>query len=214
MKTMPTMSCALSLMMTVVSLPGLAEVPSSVVYPDEEWQTITPAEAGLDVGKWNTWLDAQKPSGHDSWGQNPQRKYGVVVTRGGYVLKTFGDPDFKINSASVGKAFTSFALQLAIDEGLIKDANDPIRNYWIGEGQLDGEHKRLDRGHHQSLTFFHLHAMKGGFPVTNGLHWQRNKAFRNGRSGPTTQPPTITPTSNRGRKRSIPAADGGDCRKR
>jgi len=156
-------------------LPKKAVVPDWVAYPEEDWQTITPAEAGLDVDKWNAWVARQKPSGNDSWGQNPKRDFGVVVTRGGYLLKVFGNAECKVQCASVGKAFTSFALQLAIDEGLIKSADDPIRDYWTGEGQLDAEHKRMDRGLHQSLTFFHLHAMRGGFPISNGWYWSKKQ---------------------------------------
>ncbi len=150
-------------------------LPNWVVFPDKKWKTITPQEAGLDVKKWNAWVARQKPSGHASWGQNPKRKYGGVVTRGGYLLKSFGDPEFKINSASVGKAFTSFALQLAIDEGLIKSAEDPIGKYWTGRGELMPAHKQIDQGLHKSLTFFHLHAMRGGFPISNGWYWSRRQ---------------------------------------
>ena len=152
-----------------------AEVPSWVVYPGKQWQTIEPKQAGLNMKRWTAWLARQKVSGNDSYGQNPSRKFGVVVTRGGYLLKTFGNPNFKINSASVGKAFTSFALQLAIDNGLIKNSNEPIRKYWTGSGQLDAKHKQLDVGNHRSLTFFHLHSMRGGFPLTNGFYWRKKQ---------------------------------------
>jgi CubicO group peptidase (beta-lactamase class C family) len=168
----------IALLITVMSLTGgqtQGQVPEWVVYPDKEWKTITPREAGLDSPKWNAWVARQKPAGNDSWGQNPQRDFGVVVTRGGYLLKTFGNVDCKVQSASVGKAFTSFALQLAIDEGLIKYANDPIHKYWTGEGQLDSPHKQMDRGPHQSLTFHHLHAMRGGFPISNGWSWSQKQ---------------------------------------
>jgi CubicO group peptidase (beta-lactamase class C family) len=150
-------------------------VPDWVVYPERDWQTITPEEGGLDVEKWNAWVARQKPTGNDSWGQNPKRDFGVVVTRGGYLLKVFGNAECKVQCASVGKAFTSFAFQLAVDEGLVKSADDPIRNYWTGEGQLDADHKRMDRDVHQSLTFFHLHAMRGGFPISNGWYWSKKQ---------------------------------------
>lgn len=166
------------LLITAMTLSGgkiQAQVPEWVVYPDNEWKTITPQEAGLDSVKWNAWVARQKPAGNDSWGQNPKRDFGVVVTRGGRLLKTFGNADCKVQSASVGKAFTSFALQLAIDEGLIKNANDPIHLYWTGEGQLDSSRKQMNRGLHQSLTFYHLHAMRGGFPISNGWLWSQKK---------------------------------------
>ena len=80
--------------------------------------------------KWKSWLAKQNPVGAEVLGQNLDHNFGVVIVRGGYVVQTFGDPDFKFQTASVGKAFTSFALQLAIDEGLINSADDLIREYW------------------------------------------------------------------------------------
>ena len=44
-------------------------LPDWVVFPGDEWETISAAEAGLDVQKWNEWLDRQNPSPHDSWGR-------------------------------------------------------------------------------------------------------------------------------------------------
>lgn len=170
---------AVAMMMTSFTVSfGLAQkpVPDWVVFPTDDWQAITPEEAGLDVKKWETWVKRQNPSGHRSWGQNPKQDYGVVVTRGGYVLKTFGDPDYKLNSASVGKAFTSFALQLAIDEGSIGSPDDPIHKYWTGKGQLLPAAKRMNEGYHLSLTFFHLHSMRGGFPITNGWNWSHGRS--------------------------------------
>jgi CubicO group peptidase (beta-lactamase class C family) len=176
MKTSFATVCTLFLLSTFSAhATSRAEVPDWVVFPGANWETITPEEAGLDVAKWNAWVVRQKPAGSESWGQNPEHRFGVVVARGGYLVKTFGDPDFRLNSASVGKAFTSFALQLAIDEGLIEDAHDPIRRYWTGAGDLDAERKRMDRRHHRSLTFFHLHAMKGGFPISNGWFWSEKR---------------------------------------
>jgi hypothetical protein len=37
-------------------------VPGWVVFPGDDWETITPEEAGLDVQKWNAWVKRQKPS--------------------------------------------------------------------------------------------------------------------------------------------------------
>ena len=178
MKAGYRITTVIALLMATIALStpeARSQAPDWVVYPDNQWQTITPEKAGLDVAKWNAWVARQKPAGNDSWGQNPKRTFGVVVTRGGYLLKTFGDAECRIQSASVGKAFTSFALQLAIDEGLIKNANDPIQKYWTGEEQLDAEHKRMDRGRHTSLTFYDLHAMRGGFPISNGFSWSKKQ---------------------------------------
>ncbi len=69
-----------------------AEVPDWVVFPDEEWETISPQEAGLDLGKWNAWLAKQKPAGAEVLGQNLDRGFGVVIVRGGYLLKAAACP--------------------------------------------------------------------------------------------------------------------------
>jgi len=88
-------------------------------------------------------------------------------------VHTWGDPDRAFDSASAGKALISIALQLAIDRGLIATADDHVHEYWTGSGQLDTPDKHLDVGRHASLTFAHLHDMRGGFPVSNGTSWKR-----------------------------------------
>jgi hypothetical protein len=38
-----------------------AEVPAWVVYPDEDWRTLSPEEAGIrDVAAWNRWVEATR----------------------------------------------------------------------------------------------------------------------------------------------------------
>ena len=131
------------------------EVPAWVVYPDAEWHTLTPPEAGIrDVAAWNKWVDSTKKrtrgarfQGEDHSGN----KWGVAITRGGYLIQTFGDSNYKFQTASLGKAFTIACLQLAIDEGLIKSADDLIMNYWSGAGKLNSRHKYLNEG--RSLRF-------------------------------------------------------------
>lgn len=156
------------------------DIPSWVVYPDAEWETITPEEAGLDVDSWNAYI-AEKTAGaygHPMAGANPDGLHGVVFTRGGYIIDTIGNPDLKtLQSASVGKAFNKIALQLAIDLGYINSANDLIKDYWTGAGQLDRTAKQMDQGFHTTLTFNHLALMKGGFPVSNGYTWNNNSSI-------------------------------------
>jgi hypothetical protein len=145
-------------------------VPDWVVYPEEQWQTITPESAGLDVSKWNDYLATvrQNAKGYPAGGQNPEGKYGAVICRGGFLFAVIGDGDLKMNSASVGKAFNKIALQLAIDAGYIKNADNLIKDYWTGRGLMSHPFKEMDKGHHAGLTFNHLAFMRGGFPISNG----------------------------------------------
>gem|GEM_PF-756651 len=165
-------SCIIIFLASVLSIiTANAQVPDWVVYPEEKWQTITPEEAGVDVNRWNAWIASLAPNGSDSYGQNPG-DWGTVLVRGGYLLHSWGNPDFKFQNSSVGKAFTRMVLQLALDEGLIKSLGDLVRDTWTGEGQLSHEHKYLTVGHNQKLTWDHLAQHKGGFPVTNGYNWK------------------------------------------
>jgi len=152
----------------------ISAIPDWVRFPDldEEMPAITPEEAGLDVARWNAWLAEQNPYGEGYGGDDHSGdRWGAVLARGGCVIQTWGHPGFQYQTASVGKCFTRMVLQLAVDEGLIGSANDLIKNYWTGEDQLNGRHKYLNQGHHNTLTFSHLANMFGGFPVTDTYSW-------------------------------------------
>lgn len=151
-----------------------AEVPSWVHFSGDEWETITPEEAGLDMEKFNAWLESQNPQFGKAYGGQRPEKGGVVIARGGYLIYSWGDPDFKYQSASLGKTFTRMAIQIAVDEGLVGRADDFVMNYWTGDGQLEA-HKVLNQSHHKNLTFQHLQDMRGGFPTTNGYFWRNKK---------------------------------------
>ena len=152
--------CVVVLGILCISHGVVAQVPEWVVYPGGEWQTLTPEEAGItDLAAWSRWLAATtgKAHGGASFGEDHTgNKWGVAITRGGYLIQTFGDPDYKYQTASVGKTFSIACLQLAVDHGIIESADDLISKYWTGEGELNAPHKYLNRGHHQTLTFQHL----------------------------------------------------------
>lgn len=158
-----------------------AEVPAWVAYPDKEWRTLTPREAGVgDIEAWNQWVQANKQSARGASFHGEEHsgaKWGVAITRGGYLIQTFGDPDYRFQTASVGKCFTMACLQLAIDAGLIKSADDLIKDYWTGEGQINAKHKYLNEGFHVFLTFNHLKSHHGAFPISNGWSWKAGKNY-------------------------------------
>ena len=70
-------------------------------------------------------------------------QWGCVLTRGGYVLHTWGNRSYRFQTASVGKAFTRAALGLAV-EAVMVDPDEPIRKTWTGAGQLSHPQKHLD----------------------------------------------------------------------
>ena len=166
---------------TVDAAQGPPSAPDWVTFPDEEWQTITPEEAGIeDVETWNRWVEAARGrvrgaafQGEDHGGD----RWGVAITRGGYLIQTFGDSDYRYQTASLGKAFNRACLQLAVDNGLIPSADALIKDYWTGVGELNSPHKYLNQGHHTYLSFGHLAGHTGGFPITNGWSWQQGKNY-------------------------------------
>ncbi|MCZ6680504.1 MAG: serine hydrolase [Candidatus Poribacteria bacterium] len=153
-------------------------LPDWITYPEADWISITPAEAGLDLEKWADFLAEREVrgaawEGEDHTGDN----WGTILTRGGYRVQTWGNGDYKFQTASVGKAFNWAVLGLAVERGLV-NADDRIHQTWTGEGQLSHPHKYLDRGHHKKLTWRCLGQRVdgkhwGGFPVTNGYFWRR-----------------------------------------
>ena len=147
--------------------------PEWVTFPGKEWETITPAQAGFDEEKFERIVGKARPQGASFGGEKHDgNKWGAALARGGCLVRTWGDPDYRYQTASVGKGFTWAALGLAVDDGLI-DPNQPIRKHWTGEGQFSHPHKRLDRGFHKTLTWAHLLRHRGGFPITGGHNWKK-----------------------------------------
>ncbi len=160
-----------------------AEVPDWLVFPEDDWTTITPEEAGLDREKFDRFLggiDAKVAAGA-GFGGKVHEGWGTVLTRGGYLVHTWGDRDYKFQTASTGKAFIRALVGLAVQEGMI-EPDDLISDTWTGEGQLSHPHKHLDQGHHRTLTWRHLLGDKygrtqyGGFPVAIGYFWERGRS--------------------------------------
>ncbi len=157
------------------------EIPDWVIYPGEDWVTITPAEAGLDVEKFNRFLAERDIKGAAFGGENHEgNKWGVALTRGGYLVHTWGDRNYRFQTASLGKAFMWALFGLAVEDGMAQP-DDPIHRTWTGEGQLSHPHKCLDQGYHRNLTWRHLLGSKedgkhyGGFPLELGSDWRKGR---------------------------------------
>jgi CubicO group peptidase (beta-lactamase class C family) len=167
--------------MNLIAPTVTVDVPDWVTYPDDDWIQITPAEAGLDAQKFEAWLSGLEVRGAGFGGEDHTgNRYGAVLTRGGYLVHAWGDRHYRHHTASVGKALTWVALGSAVADGLL-DPDEPIHETWTGAGQLSHEHKYLDRGHHQKLTWRHLIGRRdeslhwGGFPFEVGIRWQEKR---------------------------------------
>ena len=152
-------------------------IPDWVVYPGEDWVEIAPEEAGLDVERFDAWLGTLEPRGASFGGEDHlDGKWGAMLTRGGYLLQSWGDRHYRHHTASVGKALLWALIGWAAEDGLL-DPDAPVHHSWTGEGQLSHPHKHLDHGYHQTLTWRHLIGEStgsvhyGGFAIELGTRW-------------------------------------------
>ena len=160
------------------------DLPAWVTIPEEDWVTITPAEAGLDPRAFEAWLGSLDLMGASFGGEDHSgNKWGSMLTRGGYCVHVWGDPHYRFQTASMGKAFMWLLLGFAVEDGLL-DVDAPIHRTWTGEGALSHPHKYLNRGHHENLTWRHIIGQKygrthqGGFPMEIGSEYAKGRAGR------------------------------------
>ncbi|MAF10727.1 hypothetical protein CMK11_09765 [Candidatus Poribacteria bacterium] len=162
------------MMVLTVGILVCASVPDWVHFPGQEWEKASPSEAGLDARRFEAWVAERDPAFRKAYGGQTPAHGGVVIARGGYILHTWGDAEFRYQSASLAKTFTRMALQLAIDDGRVSSADDLVATYWTGEATLE-DHKVMNTGHNARVRFIDLQDMRGGFPVTNGFFWETGR---------------------------------------
>lgn len=173
-------------------------LPEWVTYPDEEWDRITPEEAGLDPAGFEAFVEGLNVKGANFGGEDHTgSKFGTVLTRGGSLVHAWGDPDYRFQTASTGKALMFALLGLAVDDGLIAGRDALIRDSWTGHGELSHTHKHLDVGHHRTLTWHHLIGDRlggvhfGGFPMELGIHWSNRETWLGSATGVNTAPGVV-----------------------
>jgi CubicO group peptidase (beta-lactamase class C family) len=172
-------------------------VPDWVTFPRQDWEEISPAEAGLDAERFRAFIATLDPAGADFGGEDHSgNRWGAVITRGGYLVHAWGDRSYRYQTASTGKAFIWALIGLAAQDGLL-DPDAPIHRSWVGRGQLSHSHKLLDAGHHRTLTWRHLIGDRrgilhyGGFPIELGLHWRNRETWLGSATGTATKPGVV-----------------------
>jgi len=172
----------------------VTDMRSAVEFPDEDWQPVTPAGAGLDEARYAAWLDSIRPEGASFGGEDHGgNRWGAVITVRGRLLHSWGDRHYRFQTASTGKAIMWALVGLAEEDGLLH-ADEPINRSWTGAGQLSHPHKHLDTGHHRSLTWRHLmgdqhgNVHYGGFPMELGIHWRNRETWLGSATGVQTRP--------------------------
>jgi CubicO group peptidase (beta-lactamase class C family) len=156
---------------------GASVLPPWVVFPDERWIEITAEEAGFDAKKLDALLARADIHGGGFGGvQVGPDQWGAVLTRGGCLVRRWGNPSYRFQSASLGKCLTRALFGLSVEAGLLKP-DEPIWKTWTGRGELSHPHKYLDEGLHRQLTWRHLLEHQGGFVLESGFHWRNRTIF-------------------------------------
>jgi len=76
--------------------PAETKIPDWVAYPGEEWGKITPHAAGFDAEKFNKMIANAQVKGAAWEGEaHEENEWGAVLTRGGYLVQTWGNADYK-----------------------------------------------------------------------------------------------------------------------
>ena len=71
-----------------------------------------------------------------------------IIVRSGYIVAEWGDTNRVDMTFSVTKSYLSTVAALALDDGLVRNVDDPVRDY-IRDGKFDLEHN-------QKITWQHL----------------------------------------------------------
>ena len=147
---------ALSLLIVVALialLPARAQTggaPSAIYYPGAEWLHKTPAEVGISAARLKDAIDFAiaaetkaprdlKLNHYQTFGREPfgyaigpikdrGEPTGIIVYKG-YVVAEWGEP-YRVDMAhSVTKSFLSSVIGVAVDRGMIRSIDDPVRPY-------------------------------------------------------------------------------------
>jgi len=130
--------------------------PQTAAYypPPGDWQKKSPAELAMDAGKLGQAIEYAQAHG-STWdfekdqvrtfgtplGPLPKQRAATngIILRHGYIVAEFGDTKADDPVYSVAKSFLSTVCSLAVAQGLIADANDPVAKY-IHDGGYDSPH--------------------------------------------------------------------------
>jgi len=152
-------------------------VPPWVVFPEDRWIEITPAQAGLDTKRLDEILAPANIHGGGFGGvQVGEGQWGAVLTRGGYLVRCWGNPSYRFQSASLGKCIMRALFGLSVEADVLKP-DEPVWKTWTGRGELSHAHKCLDEGLHRQLTWRQLLEHQGGFVLESGFHWRNRTVF-------------------------------------
>jgi len=144
--------------------------PEKVYFPEagDKWQHKTPAEAGFDAAALEQAVafaktqETKQPRDFSTQVQTfgallgpipkTRAETNGIIIRHGYIVAEWGDTAAVDPTYSVAKSFLSTVLGLTIERGMIKNIDDPVKNY-IKDGGYDSPHNsKITWRHHANQT--------------------------------------------------------------
>lgn len=137
--------------------------------PAGEWERRAPEQVGMDSAKLAAAVQLARDNTvvepHDmaqfierSFGREPhfsilgpvkRREQGSgLVVRNGYIVAEWGDIEREDMTFSVSKSYLSTMAGLAVDDGLIGNVTDPVKEYF--------PHESFDEAHNAPITWEHF----------------------------------------------------------
>ena len=78
---------------------AITGIPNWVIYPEEDWVSITPEDAGLDEDRFHKFIGALDLRGAAFGGEDhSDLNWGTVITRGGYLLHEWGNRSYRFQT--------------------------------------------------------------------------------------------------------------------
>ena len=138
--------------------------------PGDDWEHMTPAAAGMDAGRlaeavkfaedhetaWSRDLAEQIAKGAFEpapWNEilgptKPRGGPNGLILRDGCIVAEWGDTDRSDLTFSVTKSYLAILAGIAVADGLIRNVDDPVRDYALDDG--------FDSDHNRAITWRHL----------------------------------------------------------
>lgn len=132
------------------------EVSAQTVWPGSTWETSTPADMGMDDTLLNQARDYALTGGGSGY-----------ITKGGKLVKSWGDPDTRYDLKSTTKSIGITALGLAVKDGTLSLsdlANDKHSSFGVPPTS------NIDTGWLPGITLKELATHTAGFDKPGGYH--------------------------------------------
>lgn len=163
-----TSAFSLLILAFILVLPVLSSAQTYFPGKWDDWESRKPEQMGMDpqlVERAVAYAIENQLKGTkdlaasiwSAWGKEPGfRLLGPTKNRGdtsgmiirhGYIVAEWGDTQRADMTFSVTKSYLSTMAALALDRGLIRDVNDPVKMY-VQDGKFDSEHNAKITWHH------------------------------------------------------------------